>query len=383
MKNFLFDLTASQPNVDGDFHGGGKYAKKVFFALADVKTKGWTIYGLYDSAKVLDEEIKKGAGETGIQLVDLKGKSILTVIKELNISRAYSALPSDELIAAKTDCEVYGTVHGLRFMESEMGLDGLDYFPGLMSKSKQLARMIFDKVAKKRYTRYYERRIKDMTVLTVSNHTKYSIMSYFPQVNKKITAFYSPDVTEFEDSDITEPEPFDQKNYFLLVSGNRWLKNNLRSAIALDQLFTDYEHIKQHVIITGVSDPDIFLKHIKNKSRFIFHKYVRESFLKVLYENAYAFIYMSLNEGFGYPPLEAMKRGIPVITSPFTSIPEICGDAVIYSNPYSINEIKNRILQIGDAAEYNKLVKSGIKRYELIKARQDDDLNKMTDFLLA
>ena len=77
------------------------------------------------------------------------------------------------------------------------------------------------------------------------------------------------------------------------------------------------------------------------------------------------FIYPSINEGFGYPPLEAMSKSIPVAASAVCSIPEVCGDAALYFNPYDIEEIANRIVQLADPVMHRNMAERGRKRYEL------------------
>jgi glycosyltransferase involved in cell wall biosynthesis len=102
------------------------------------------------------------------------------------------------------------------------------------------------------------------------------------------------------------------------------------------------------VIVLGVCHKKIYLKCIKNKDKFIIEGYKDVEELEILYINAHLFLYPTLNEGFGYPPLEAMKYGTYVAVSAITSTTEVYGDAVLYFNPYDINEICNRILQSFD-----------------------------------
>ena len=73
--------------------------------------------------------------------------------------------------------------------------------------------------------------------------------------------------------------------------------------------------------------------------RVYFTGYVSDEHLAALYSGAIAFAYVSLYEGFGLPPLEAMTCGTPVITSNTTSIPEVVGDAAILVNSYDTEEI--------------------------------------------
>jgi glycosyltransferase involved in cell wall biosynthesis len=84
-----------------------------------------------------------------------------------------------------------------------------------------------------------------------------------------------------------------------------------------------------------------------------------------LYRLASAFMYPSLYEGFGLPVLEAMARGIPVVTSTASSLPEVCGDAAIAVNPYSIRDIAAAIeLVLSDSSVAERLATLGLARSE-------------------
>lgn len=81
-----------------------------------------------------------------------------------------------------------------------------------------------------------------------------------------------------------------------------------------------------------------------------------DSVLAGYYKNASLFVYPSLSEGFGIPPLEAMNYGCPVACSNVSSIPEIVGNAAILFDPYSIDSIRNNIISI----LYNNKIKSSL-----------------------
>ena len=104
--------------------------------------------------------------------------------------------------------------------------------------------------------------------------------------------------------------------------------------------------------------------------------------LEYLHQNAYAFIFPSLNEGFGYPPMQSMRYGVPVAASGTTSIPEICDNAALYFDPYSISEIKNRVIQLLDPAIYSEYSARATQRYQIVKQRQASDLEKTVAFIL-
>ncbi len=82
------------------------------------------------------------------------------------------------------------------------------------------------------------------------------------------------------------------------------------------------------------------------------HKHVRflgylpDDTLAILYRLAAVFVFPSLYEGFGLPPLEAMASGTPVVTSNVSSLPEVAGDAALLVDPYDIDSIVDGIRRV-------------------------------------
>jgi glycosyltransferase involved in cell wall biosynthesis len=88
------------------------------------------------------------------------------------------------------------------------------------------------------------------------------------------------------------------------------------------------------------------MKHDILSSRIILTGYVADEDLAAIYSGAQMFVYPSLYEGFGLPPLEAMKCGVPVITSNTSSLPEVVGDAGIMVNPQDTDALCQAITDI-------------------------------------
>ena len=102
------------------------------------------------------------------------------------------------------------------------------------------------------------------------------------------------------------------------------------------------EHVQNSITITG---------------------YIKDTELSSLYSLADIFIYPSLYEGFGFPPLEAMKCGCPVIVSNVTSLPEVVGEAGLYVDPYDETSISTQInCLIQDAVLKRSLIQKGRER---------------------
>jgi glycosyltransferase involved in cell wall biosynthesis len=111
--------------------------------------------------------------------------------------------------------------------------------------------------------------------------------------------------------------------------------DNETSLVVGGKKLPNYDYVRE----TG----DLFNKY---KSKIIITGYVDEKDLGSIYKEASLFLYPSLYEGFGLPPLEAMKHGIPVIVANNSSLPEVCGDAAEYVSGFSINETVNAINKI-------------------------------------
>ena len=91
--------------------------------------------------------------------------------------------------------------------------------------------------------------------------------------------------------------------------------------------------------------------------------YVPESDLPALYSGALCFVYPSFFEGFGLPPLEAMKCGAPVVVGNATSLPEVVGDAGLKVDPFDVSAIAKGIGElIYNPALREELRVKGLKR---------------------
>jgi glycosyltransferase involved in cell wall biosynthesis len=94
-----------------------------------------------------------------------------------------------------------------------------------------------------------------------------------------------------------------------------------------------------------------------------FPGYVDDSDLEGLYAAASVFVFPSLNEGFGMPVLEAMGRGLPVVTSAVSSLPEVAGDAALLVDPTSVEDVAGATTRVlTDPALRDQLVAAGRRR---------------------
>ena len=392
----LYDLTATQPSPESKFHGGGAYGEVLFFKLLEY-IKNFSLICYYDSSSYINPDILENINKYEIKLYDIRKMSVSQIIAKEKIDRLYSSMLNLNQNIPLGQIEVFTTVHGLRTIEMPFDSIMLDYASSFIEKTKF---KLFMGIAKN----YYLKKLKEINgrlvtnsrinVITISNHSLASIKSFYPETkNKNIPVFSSPTFDQLdnyktvkENNKLTraslEKKNLECKKYFLITSAARWTKNALRAVQAFDSLFSDDYAKDFKVVVTGVTRKEIFTKKLKNPANFCFLDYVERDFLELLSENAYAFIYPSLNEGFGYPPVDSMKYGVPVAASGTSSIPEVCADAALYFDPYSVSEIKNRILQLLEPSIYEDFVSRAKKRYQQVSHKQKEDLAKLAEYVI-
>lgn len=216
-------------------------------------------------------------------------------------------------------------------------------------------------------------------IITVSKYSKSELIKYTKIKGDKVSVIYNaPGHIEL----YKEPEDeFKEKikklqPFFLGVSSLHPHKNfeMLSEAIVKADL-SGYK-----MLIAGGAHAKSFEKVTLHNSIVVLG-YVTNEQLKYLYSNASLFIFPSLFEGFGIPPLEAMMLGCPVLSSTATALPEVLGDACEYFDPHNVNDLvakiealvknKTRLDELRDsgyerAALYNWKT-SAVSLFELIK----------------
>ena len=118
------------------------------------------------------------------------------------------------------------------------------------------------------------------------------------------------------------------------------------------------------LVIVGGHNPRVFAAGaIADPPQVVRTGPIADAALKALYTHATAFVFPSLYEGFGLPPLEAMACGCPVAAAQAASIPEVCGDAALYFDPHSVDAISAALRRLlADAALREHLGVAGLAR---------------------
>lgn len=206
-----------------------------------------------------------------------------------------------------------------------------------------------------------------MKILTVSNFSKSEIMQRLSVENGKISVVYNAVSPLFQNSvryeEISKTDCAGER-YILAVSSIDPRKN-------FAMLLKAFAHVKDENIklyIVGGQDA-IYSTSIselckENRSeRIKWLGRISDAELKDYYVHALCFVYPSLYEGFGIPPLEAMACGTPTIVSAIPALKEVCNDASLYVNPYDEFDIADKINQLVSSDKLRvSLINKGYER---------------------
>lgn len=203
-------------------------------------------------------------------------------------------------------------------------------------------------------------------IITVSRFTEGDIVREYPSAAGKVLVTYEGcdiggkssgkegDPASVPTRDILSP-------YFLYV-GNAYPHKNLEIFIALARRFPAIRFVL-------VGKEDFFYRRFacaveeSGTDNIVFAGYLTDSELVALYRGATGYVFPSLYEGFGLPPLEAMRFGIPVVASSRGSLPEVLGDAALYADPENPDEFADRIGAIlSDDSLRETLSRKGLSR---------------------
>ncbi|WP_459201916.1 glycosyltransferase family 4 protein [Methanococcus sp. CF] len=211
-------------------------------------------------------------------------------------------------------------------------------------------------------------------IIAVSENTKNDLINHFKIPPNKIKVIYNAadktfaKLNEIEISDIKKKYAINY-SFILYVGGLAAHKNIIRLIEAYNIL--KKLGVTHKLVLAGVKRykyKEIFetIEKLNLQNDVIFTGYVPDEDLPGLYNAADLFVYPSLYEGFGIPPLEAMQCGTPVITSNTSSLPEVVGDAGIMVNPYDVDELANKMYEVLTNEYLRKeMSKKGLERAKL------------------
>lgn len=224
-------------------------------------------------------------------------------------------------------------------------------------------------------------------VIVPTEYVKEDVAKTFRARRNKIHVTY-----EAVNKDFASPrvnlEKFNINKPFVLYTGNAYPHKNLeRMILAFGRLITKYL-LDYQLVIVGKKDSfhenlEKAVEEASLEDRVIFTGYVSDNELAGLYKYAKLYVFPSLSEGFGLPPLEAMAHDLPVASSNATCLPEVLGDAAEYFDPRNVSDMANSMLAVLSDDKLSKsLVIKGrkqVRKYSWKKTAQQtlDIYNKV------
>jgi glycosyltransferase involved in cell wall biosynthesis len=388
--NILFDQTEAQSTF---YNGAAEYAQTVFFQIVSLM-KDYpevTLYSLYSSTREfsynnLTPEALKDVEH--VVSIDYSGKTVRQIVKEYNIDllfvtcgQAFCDLPVGDL--SHLGCQVVVVIHDMYLAEMRTSkvewLHHIQHPRHYISEAmKRVRSRLIAKAVKSRGSLLQQLiEYNDTTIIAVSEYTRQSVEYFYPAYADKIRVFYSPmkvcpEQKEEIDNDTLRELIESKKKYFLLLSADRITKNGERM-LKVFQKFANYIDSSALIVTTGWKK-SMYQQHVALP-------FLSSSDIEKAFQHCQALLYPSLFEGFGYPPIEAMRFEKPVLSSNVCSMPEILGDSPIYFSPIYESSMYGALRKFHDM-DYATMQNKVRTQFGIIKEKQQNDLTRLTTMLL-
>jgi glycosyltransferase involved in cell wall biosynthesis len=213
---------------------------------------------------------------------------------------------------------------------------------------------------------------KAWKIICVSENTKQDAIKMLSANVEKISVIYEGISSEFVPVDAPEAIQSVTSKYniskpFFLYSG-AWRKHkNLPNLVKAYNLFRNMYGTENQLVLAGKVDPNYkevqeTISSLGLSAHIVIPGFIADEDMAAMYSAARSFVFPSLYEGFGLPPLEAMACGTPVAVSNISSLPEICGNSAEYFDPNNPEDICKAMHQTFDNEERrNALIQSGLE----------------------
>lgn len=201
-------------------------------------------------------------------------------------------------------------------------------------------------------------------IIVPTEYVRDALAKYHLFTNRKITVTYEASEPVLPGKAVA-PETAPEK--FILYVGSCFPHKNMRRLVqAMDLVNAKYPDVK----LVHAGKMDLYAKRLRRwvktngkAGKVEFLGFTSDEELKWLYQNAAAYVFPSLSEGFGLPGLEAMVHGCPVVSSNATCLPEVYGNAAEYFDPLNVEEMAGAINKIlGSEKRQKELVELGKKQ---------------------
>lgn len=375
-RHVLVDLLFCQPG----FHGGGEYGKAVFREVVDSAARRGDVqvWAAIDPSLFIDEWVWETCRRHGVNLVAVKSFDDIVSLVD---SERFDAFFAPAIVVytgyeymkriggplkfAPGRTRVVGTLLDVRDLElaedwtriaTARRKAGCGREAALAAAAWQAEAMLQARHAETLRGMY--RGICASPALhelvTISEYAARSIRARLG-TTRPIHVLYPPE------KERPEPESFSWPGidlaadpFAIVLNAGREEKNAASVVAAFDRLFSDPAFAAAHpllkIVLTGIRGLDeVGGAKPVHREKFLTMPHLSAPRLEWLLARARFLAYPSFNEGFGYPPLEAMTHGTPSLVGANTSVPEVCGAAAVACDPFDLDSVVAGIRTILDA----------------------------------
>ena len=382
--NLLFDFIPFQDA--GGVGGAAGFTKAVLDEIIRRKSDDVQLFAVYDSSVPVGRlfDYRLLAEQYHIALLNISQKPISEMIAEHHIDVFFISVGQfyGRYNLEGITCKTIMFIHDIFDIEAaDNRIELAVHDANIESRWQWTKRMV--NILSGRWDRQREKSYRNIISLyaapntlayTVSEYTAQALQYYFPEIHD-IRVCYSParNVSVEENIHDTKLRQLIEQGspYLLLLAANRRFKNAHALTKVFKRLHDEYPELHLLTLKYGKSiDP----QHIDIP-------FLSDSDLQHAYIHAKALVFASFFEGFGYPPIEALRYGTQVVASNTTSIPEILGDAGIYFSPFYPADLYQALKKaLSDNHTRNEDMQ---KRYTVISQRQEEDLRNLVEELLT
>ncbi len=202
-------------------------------------------------------------------------------------------------------------------------------------------------------------------IITVSNYSKQDILKHYSVSEQKIKVVYPAAENDFYHLNLSDREKakvlnaYGAPDHIILYIGVIENRKNIIGIIKIaDEVYTRNKKIKFLLIGRIGYGGEKILKEVLKRKNLIHIEYVDDDQLKKLYNVSTIFLFPSFYEGFGFPPLEAMQSGLPVLASNTTSLKEVIKSGGILHDPNDYKSFTDDIFKLIEDKEFYTLQKN-------------------------
>ena len=380
----LFDLVTTQYFVGG----AQEYIRRVFQSLLALQPQGgFEIIAAHDSSVghyAYDDLRPESVRPLVADVVDLRGRRLPDVVSQYAIDTLFIGCAQywGRLYDVSTlTCRVVTVIHDL--CDHELEDSHITSYLRLGSPLRLLKKALrhllgVDRRMLSRLDGFVAlaRQNPQACFVTVSDFSRYSIAYHLAIPEERITTLYSPERGYGETQPVADAtlrqliEGGDP--YILMLGGNREMKNTAKAVRAFRRFVKRYPQYR--LLTVGYLQSEC--------PQHVITGYLSESDLQQAYAHCSAFLFPSLFEGFGYPPLEAMSFAKPVLAANVTSIPEVLGEAPIYFSPFYTSDIYAALCRFA-SADAQTLSDRSRQAWQRTAERQHRDLDTLLQLIVT